>query len=353
MAMARVARTPIVDHGLLDGGRCGERAGRQQQRVAGFGSRSIAGGHGNDRLAPIRQYIILMLTIGLMDMTPSQLRAFHLVANRSLSAAARTRGRPSNLSGQAALEGLWRAPVHRRGLGRPHQAAASSRVSPPACSPQDEAQALLAGEQTLTRGRCGSPPTRHTMSCRSWALRRSRVAHLRPVDRQLGHRAGRLLRHEADVAVMARSRTLAHTAVPPIASCSSPPRATRSPGAAARRLLHSPRRIWCCANAARSRARVGAGDGGGRDPAARHRRVQTREGVCGRSLRVSALARCSRTAGDVAVFVPSLSATPTLPSPSTPSAQGVAARRSCAPSWTRRPAAAQQIRQKLHLRPGA
>src|SRR5262249_23933836 len=32
-----VARARVVDHGLLDAGRGGERTGRQQQRIAGFG----------------------------------------------------------------------------------------------------------------------------------------------------------------------------------------------------------------------------------------------------------------------------------------------------------------------------
>ena len=43
----RVARAPVADHDLLDGLRGGQRAGRQQQRIAGFGLGGAAGGgHG-------------------------------------------------------------------------------------------------------------------------------------------------------------------------------------------------------------------------------------------------------------------------------------------------------------------
>src|SRR5207342_767842 len=89
---ARVARSPVVDHGLLDAGRGGERAGRQQQRITGFRSGRLARGHAADGSSPRLsvQYIIHMLPIDFTYMTPTQLRAFHLVAESgSFSAAAR------------------------------------------------------------------------------------------------------------------------------------------------------------------------------------------------------------------------------------------------------------------------
>src|SRR5262249_5443009 len=103
-----VARTPIVNHGLLDTGRGGERPRRQQQRIAGFG---LSGVHGHGRFMGSRplcvQYIIHMPSIDYPYMTPTQLRAFHLVAESgSFSAAARASGLSQpNLSSQVtALE---------------------------------------------------------------------------------------------------------------------------------------------------------------------------------------------------------------------------------------------------------
>src|SRR3954453_7086870 len=102
------------------------------------------------------QYIITMLSIGFSYMTPSQLRAFHLVAEAgSFSAAARDSGLSQpNLSGPVtALEKAYGLRLFdRRGrsvvpteTGRQLQSITSRLFAA-----QDEAQALLAGEQTLT-----------------------------------------------------------------------------------------------------------------------------------------------------------------------------------------------------------
>jgi molybdenum-dependent DNA-binding transcriptional regulator ModE len=64
-----------------------------------------------------------MLTIGFMDMTPSQLRAFHLVAESgSFSAAARAAGLSQpNLSGQ--VTALEKAPGGAVPTGAPTKPA--------------------------------------------------------------------------------------------------------------------------------------------------------------------------------------------------------------------------------------
>src|SRR6185369_17905420 len=99
------------------------------------------------------QYIILMLTIGLTYMTPSQLRAFHLVAESgSFSAAARASGLSQpNLSGQVtALEKAYGLRLFDR-RGRSVVPTETGRqlhgVTTRLFAVQDEAQALLAGEQ--------------------------------------------------------------------------------------------------------------------------------------------------------------------------------------------------------------
>jgi aminoethylphosphonate catabolism LysR family transcriptional regulator len=146
-------------------------------------------------------------------MTPSQLRAFHLVAEQgSFSAAARASGLSQpNLSGQVtALEKAYGVRLFdRRGrsvtpteTGRQLQGVTSRLFAL-----QDEAQALLAGEQTLTRGHL--------------RIAADSAHHVVPIMAALKKRAGsltfalsidnsaivleRLLRHEADVAVMAKS----------------------------------------------------------------------------------------------------------------------------------------------------
>ena len=159
------------------------------------------------------QYIIRMLNIGSTYMTPSQLRAFHLVAESgSFSAAARDSGLSQpNLSGQVtALEKAYGIRLFdRRGrsvvpteTGRQLQGITSRLFAV-----QEEAQALLEGEQTLTRGHL--------------RIAADSAHHVVPIMAALKKRAGsltfalsidnsaivleRLLRHEADVAVMARS----------------------------------------------------------------------------------------------------------------------------------------------------
>ena len=146
-------------------------------------------------------------------MTPSQLRAFHLVAEQgSFSAAARSSGLSQpNLSGQVtALEKAYGVRLFdRRGrtvtpteTGRQLQGVTSRLFAL-----QEEAQALLAGEQTLTRGHL--------------RIAADSAHHVVPIMAALRKRAGgltfalsidnsatvleRLLRHEADVAVMAKS----------------------------------------------------------------------------------------------------------------------------------------------------
>ena len=146
-------------------------------------------------------------------MTPSQLRAFHLVAEQgSFSAAARASGLSQpNLSGQVtALEKAYGVRLFdRRGrsvtpteTGRQLQGVTSRLFAL-----QDEARALLAGEQTLTRGHL--------------RIAADSAHHVVPIMAALKKRAGgltfalsidnsaivleRLLRHEADVAVMAKS----------------------------------------------------------------------------------------------------------------------------------------------------
>jgi len=159
------------------------------------------------------QYIIQMLTISFSDMTPSQLRAFHLVAESgSFSAAARDSGLSQpNLSGQVtALEKAYGVRLFdRRGrsvvpteTGRQLQGITSRLFAL-----QDEARDLLAGEQTLARGHL--------------RIAADSAHHVVPIMGALRKRAGaltfalsidnsavvleRLLRHEADVAVMAKS----------------------------------------------------------------------------------------------------------------------------------------------------
>lgn len=146
-------------------------------------------------------------------MTPSQLRAFHLVAEAgSFSAAARDSGLSQpNLSGQVtALEKAYGLRLFdRRGrsvvpteTGRQLQSITSRLFAA-----QDEAQALLAGEQTLTRGhlRIAADSAHHVVPI--MAALRKRAASLTfalAIDNS-AIVLERLLRHEADVAVMAKS----------------------------------------------------------------------------------------------------------------------------------------------------
>jgi aminoethylphosphonate catabolism LysR family transcriptional regulator len=154
-----------------------------------------------------------MLTIGFIYMTPSQLRAFHLVAESgSFSAAARDSGLSQpNLSGQVtALEKAYGIRLFDR-RGRSVVPTETGRqlqgITGRLFAVQEEAQALLEGEQTLTRGHL--------------RIAADSAHHVVPIMAALRKRAGsltfalsidnsaivleRLLRHEADVAVMAKS----------------------------------------------------------------------------------------------------------------------------------------------------
>ena len=121
-------------------------------------------------------------------MTPSQLRAFHLVAESgSFSAAARASGLSQpNLSGQVtALEKAYGVRLFDR--ARPQRRAdrdrpAAPRASPPGCSPlQDEARALLEGEQALTRGhlRIAADSAHHVVPIMAALRKRAERPHLR------------------------------------------------------------------------------------------------------------------------------------------------------------------------------
>lgn len=146
-------------------------------------------------------------------MTPSQLKAFHLVAESgSFSAAARASGLSQpNLSGQVtALEKAYGLRLFDR-RGRSVTPTETGRqlhgVTTRLFALQDEAKALLAGEQSLTRGHL--------------RIAADSAHHVVPIMAALKKRAGgltfalaidnsatvleRLLRHEADVAVMAKS----------------------------------------------------------------------------------------------------------------------------------------------------
>ncbi len=154
-----------------------------------------------------------MLSIGFTYMTPSQLRAFHLVAESgSFSAAARDSGLSQpNLSGQVtALERAYGIRLFdRRGrsvvpteTGRQLQGITSRLFAV-----QEEAQALLEGEQTLTRGhlRIAADSAHHVVPIMAALKKRaSSLTFALSIDNS-AIVLERLLRHEADVAVMAKS----------------------------------------------------------------------------------------------------------------------------------------------------
>jgi aminoethylphosphonate catabolism LysR family transcriptional regulator len=146
-------------------------------------------------------------------MTPSQLRAFHLVAEAgSFSAAGRASGiSQPNLSGQVtALERTYGVRLFER-RGRSVTPTETGRqlqgITARLFALQDEAKALLAGELALTRGHL--------------RIAADSAHHVVPIMAALKKRAGdltfalsidnsavvleRLLRGEADVAVMAKS----------------------------------------------------------------------------------------------------------------------------------------------------
>ena len=146
-------------------------------------------------------------------MTPTQLRAFHLVAESgSFSAAARASGSSQpNLSSQVtALEQAYRVRLFDR-RGRSVVPTETGRqlhgITTRLFAVQDEARALLAGEQALTRGhlRIAADSAHHVVPI--MAALRDRAEGL-TFALSIDNSAvvlERLLRHEADVAVMAKS----------------------------------------------------------------------------------------------------------------------------------------------------
>jgi LysR family transcriptional regulator, low CO2-responsive transcriptional regulator len=154
-----------------------------------------------------------MLRIGFPYMTPTQLRAFHLVAESgSFSAAARASGLSQpNLSSQVtALEQAYGVRLFDR-RGRSVLPTETGRqlhgVTTRLFAVQDEARALLAGEQALTRGhlRIAADSAHHVVPI--MAALRDRAEGL-TFALSIDNSAvvlERLLRHEADVAVMAKS----------------------------------------------------------------------------------------------------------------------------------------------------
>ena len=146
-------------------------------------------------------------------MTPTQLRAFHLVAESgSFSAAARASGLSQpNLSSQVtALEQAYGVRLFDR-RGRSVLPTETGRqlhgITTRLFAVQDEARALLAGEQALTRGhlRIAADSAHHVVPI--MAALRDRAEGL-TFALSIDNSAvvlERLLRHEADVAVMAKS----------------------------------------------------------------------------------------------------------------------------------------------------
>jgi aminoethylphosphonate catabolism LysR family transcriptional regulator len=145
-------------------------------------------------------------------MTPSQLRAFHLVAESgSFSAAARDSGLSQpNLSGQVtALERAYGVRLFDR-RGRSIVPTETGRqlhgVTTRLFAVQDEALALLEGEQTLTRGhlRIAADSAHHVVPIMAALRTRASLTFALAIDNS-AIVLERLLRHEADVAVMAKS----------------------------------------------------------------------------------------------------------------------------------------------------
>jgi aminoethylphosphonate catabolism LysR family transcriptional regulator len=153
-----------------------------------------------------------MPSIDQTDMTPSQLRAFHLVAESgSFSAAARASGASQpNLSGQVtALEKAYGVHLFDR-RGRSVAPTETGRqlhgITSRLFALQDEAQALLEGEQTLTRGhlRIAADSAHHVVPIMAGLRKRATLTFALSIDNS-AIVLQRLLRHEADVAVMAKS----------------------------------------------------------------------------------------------------------------------------------------------------
>ncbi|MFO1159569.1 MAG: LysR substrate-binding domain-containing protein [Reyranellaceae bacterium] len=146
-------------------------------------------------------------------MTPTQLRAFHLVADSgSFSAAARASGLSQpNLSGQVtALEKTYSVRLFDR-RGRSIVPTETGRqlhgLTTRLFALQEEARALLAGEQALTRGhlRIAADSAHHVVPIMANLRKRAKnLTFALSIDNSAVV-LDRLLRHEADVAVMAKS----------------------------------------------------------------------------------------------------------------------------------------------------
>src|ERR1051325_10623725 len=159
------------------------------------------------------QYIIHMPLIGLSYMTPTQLRAFHLVAESgSFSAAARASGLSQpNLSSQVtALEQAYGVRLFDR-RGRSVAPTETGRqlhgVTTRLFAVQDEARALLAGEQALTRGhlRIAADSAHHVVPIMAALRDRTEGLTFALAIATSAVVLDRLLNHAADVAVMAKS----------------------------------------------------------------------------------------------------------------------------------------------------
>jgi aminoethylphosphonate catabolism LysR family transcriptional regulator len=153
-----------------------------------------------------------MPIIRFSNMTPSQLRAFHLVAESgSFSAAARQSGLSQpNLSSQVtALERAYGLRLFDR-RGRSVAPTETGRqlhgITTRLFAVQDEARALLEGEQTLTRGhlRIAADSAHHVVPIMAALRLRGALTFALSIDNS-ALVLERLLRHEADVAVMAKS----------------------------------------------------------------------------------------------------------------------------------------------------
>ena len=145
-------------------------------------------------------------------MTPSQLRAFHLVAEAgSFSAAARDSGLSQpNLSGQVAtLERGWGVRLFAR-QGRSIAPTETGRqlqaITTRLFAAEDEARALLAGDRALMRGhlRIAADSAHHVVPIMAALKRRSDALTFALQIDNSAVVLERLLRHEADVAVMAK-----------------------------------------------------------------------------------------------------------------------------------------------------
>jgi aminoethylphosphonate catabolism LysR family transcriptional regulator len=154
-----------------------------------------------------------MLHIGFSYMTPTQLRAFHLVAESgSFSAAARASGLSQpNLSSQVtALEQAYGVRLFDR-RGRSVLPTETGRqlhgITSRLFAVQDEARALLAGEQALTRGhlRIAADSAHHVVPIMAALRDRTEGLTFALAIDNSAVVLERLLRHEADVAVMAKS----------------------------------------------------------------------------------------------------------------------------------------------------